>query len=194
MVRALCAEPWVPPTERAGSEGSFMLWKSCIGLPSQPKLASSLPIKRPTYCRLTVRRQNRKTAPVARRKCTPSVACGDVSPRESVSRNFQSSADSLQISFACHPGGGGLLSASPCANLSCSFYRGAKTSPSGGSTAVGGDRGAFPRAAGAVVWFSPPEGRVACFPTGESPVVKVFYKLAAEPPSTTLSGKAAVKP
>ena len=33
-----------------------MLWKSCIGLPSQPKLASSLPIKRPTYCRLTVRR------------------------------------------------------------------------------------------------------------------------------------------
>ena len=106
MVRALCAEPWVPPTERAGSEGSFMLRKSCIGLPSQPKLASSLPFKRPTYCRLTVRRQNRKTAPVARRKCTPSVACGDVSPRESVSRNFQSPYGSLQISFACHPGGG----------------------------------------------------------------------------------------
>ena len=40
--------------------------------------------------------------------------------------------------------------------------------PFGGSTAAGGDRGAFPS----------PEGRLACFPTGESPVVKVLYKLA----------------
>ena len=29
------------------------LWRSCIGPPSQPKLASSLPNKRLSYCRLT---------------------------------------------------------------------------------------------------------------------------------------------
>ena len=39
-----------------------MLWKSCIGLPSQPKLASSLPIKRPSYYRLTFGGENRTTA------------------------------------------------------------------------------------------------------------------------------------
>ena len=32
----------------------FMLWRSCIGPPSQPKLALSLPIKGPFFCRLTV--------------------------------------------------------------------------------------------------------------------------------------------
>ena len=32
----------------------FMLWRSCIGPPSQPKLALSLPIKGPSFCRLTV--------------------------------------------------------------------------------------------------------------------------------------------
>ena len=48
---------------RAGwFKGSFMLWKSCIGLPSQPKLASSLPIKRPSYYRLTFGGENRTTA------------------------------------------------------------------------------------------------------------------------------------
>ena len=31
----------------------FTVWKSCIGPPSQPKLALSLPIKGPSYCRLT---------------------------------------------------------------------------------------------------------------------------------------------
>ena len=31
-----------------------MLWRSCIGPPSQPKLALSLPIKGPSFCRLTV--------------------------------------------------------------------------------------------------------------------------------------------
>ena len=35
--------------------------------------------------------------------------------------------------------------------------------------------------------ISTPEGRFACFPTGESPVVKVLSKLAAKPPTTNLS-------
>ena len=35
---------------------------------------------------------------------------GDVSPRESVSRDFQVAVVPLQITFACHPGGGDLLS------------------------------------------------------------------------------------
>ena len=59
--------------------------------------------------------------PCGRWKCTPSVACGDVSP-----------------------GGGDLHSASLSANLSRSLLSAAKTSPSGGSTAAGGDRGEFP--------------------------------------------------
>ena len=54
-------------------------------------------------------------------------------------------------------------------------------------------------------WRQPPKGecissseaRLACFLTGESPIVKVLYKLAPsinlEAPSTTLSGIAAVK-
>ena len=45
--------------------------------------------------------------------------------------------------------------------------------------------------------FPTPAGRLYGFPTGESPVVKVLYKLApsinSEAPSTTLSGIAAVK-
>ena len=39
-------------------------------------------------------------------KCTPSAACGGVSPRESVSHDSQSPKGSLRIVFACHPGGG----------------------------------------------------------------------------------------
>ena len=35
----------------------------------------------------------------------PSAACGGVSPRESVSRDFQSAVAPLQITFACHRGG-----------------------------------------------------------------------------------------
>ena len=34
------------------------LWRSCIGPPSQPKLASSLPNKRLSYWRLTGSRRN----------------------------------------------------------------------------------------------------------------------------------------
>ena len=42
----------MPPVP--SEEGDFStLWRSCIGYPSQPKLASSLPNKRLSYCRLT---------------------------------------------------------------------------------------------------------------------------------------------
>ena len=50
MVRALRAEPWVPPTERAGSEGVF---------------------------EATFRWENRKTAPAARRKNKQTALAGD---------------------------------------------------------------------------------------------------------------------
>jgi hypothetical protein len=45
----------VRPMERGSmAVGDFStLWRSCIGPPSQPKLASSLPNKRLSYCRLT---------------------------------------------------------------------------------------------------------------------------------------------
>ena len=54
-------------------------------------------------------------------KCTPIPACGGTSP-----------------------GGGSLLSAYPCANLSRSLHSAARISPSGGEAAAGGRRGAFP--------------------------------------------------
>ena len=45
--------------------------------------------------------------------------------------------------------------------------------------------------------FLRPPGRLYGFPTGESPVVKVLYQTGAfynlEAPTTTISGKAAVK-
>ena len=44
---------------------------------------------------------------------------------------FSVACGSLRIVFACHPGGGDLLYAFLSANLSCSFYGIAKTSPSG---------------------------------------------------------------
>ena len=53
---------------RRGSEGVvsplcgnefYMLWRSCIGPPRQPKLSLSLPIKEPSFCRLTVAVQPR---------------------------------------------------------------------------------------------------------------------------------------
>ena len=52
------------------------------------------------------------------------------------------------------PGGGDLLNATLFSFISCTKSRAAKTSPFGGSTAAGGDRGAFPRALGAVCLFS----------------------------------------
>ena len=42
------------PQPHSVAQGDFStLWRSCIGPPSQPKLASSLPNKRLSYCRLT---------------------------------------------------------------------------------------------------------------------------------------------
>ena len=70
----------------------------------------------------------------------------------------------LRIQFLCHPGGGSLIYAYPCANLSRSLYSAAKISPSGGEAAEGGRRGAFPAG----------EARLACFPSPARSVVKVL--------------------
>ena len=70
--------------------------------------------------------------PGGRWKCTPSAAFGGTSPR-----------------------GGGLLSAYPCANLSCSLYSGKKTSPSGGSPRRG--IGVHFHERSEVGWFSLPK-------------------------------------
>ena len=51
------------------------------------------------------------------------------------------------------PGGGSLLSAYPCANLSRSLHNAARISPSGGDAATGGRRGAFPRPQGGCMVF-----------------------------------------
>ena len=69
----------------------FMLWRSCIGPPSQPKLALSLPIKGPSFCRLTVfggsaafGSENQTPAPAARWKCTPLGAIAPLPPEGEV--------------------------------------------------------------------------------------------------------------
>ena len=68
---------------------------------------------------------------------------------------FSVAYGSLRIVFACHPGGGDLLSAYPCANLSCSLYSGEKTSPSGGSPRRG--IGVHFHERSEVLWFSLPK-------------------------------------
>ena len=51
---ALRPEAYLPLTASVIEAGDFStLWRSCIGPPSQPQLASSLPNKRLSYCRLT---------------------------------------------------------------------------------------------------------------------------------------------
>ena len=85
-------------------------------------------------------------------KCTPSVACRRrLSTGKRLTR-FSLACGSLRIVFACHPGGGDLLYAFLSANLSCSIYSAARTSPSGGSPRRG--IGVyFQRAAGPVGLF-----------------------------------------
>ena len=60
--------------------------------------------------------------------------------------------------------------------ISISRHSVARTSPSGGSSAAGGDRGGFPT----------PPGRFACFAFARQGGCMVLYKLAAQPPTTTL--------
>ena len=105
----------------------------------------------------------------ARWKCTPSAY--GTSPRESVSRNFQSPYGSLQISFACHPGGGGLLSAQPCANLSRSSYSNGKSSPFGGKVVPKVPKGVHFLAPKARLFGFPARRAVCLFSHGRSPVV-----------------------
>jgi hypothetical protein len=87
-----------------GSLGALLrpTWQSYAGLPPEEGAfcrlaAAALPLAAKT-----------KQPGFARWKCTPSAY--GTSPRESVSRDFQVAIAPLQISFACHPGGGGLLS------------------------------------------------------------------------------------
>ena len=134
------------PNNLASSVGRFIGRSFCVQ--AKDKL-------RPTW---------RPSAGSPQQKCTPSAY--GTSPRESVSRNFQSPYGSLQISFACHPGGGGLLSASLSANLSRSLYSGARSSPFGGKVVRQHQKGCISLA---------PKARLACFPTGESPVVWFYH-------------------
>ena len=59
------------------------------------------------------------------------------------------------------PGGGTLLYASLCANLSCSLHSAARISPSGGDAAAGGRRGAFPSRRRRGLPVFPPPARAA---------------------------------
>ena len=106
----------------------------------------------------------------ARWKCTPSAY--GTSTRESVSRNFQSPYGSLQISFACHPGGGGLLSAQPCANLSRSSYSNGKSSPFGGKVVPKVPKGVHFHTPKARLYGFPARRAVCLFSHGRSPVVR----------------------
>ena len=77
--------------------------------------------------------------------------------------------------------------------ISISRHHAAKTSPSGGSGALAPIGAHFLALQARLYGFPRPQGRFACFSPGDSPIVKVLYKLAAQPLTTTLSGEAAVK-
>ena len=95
--------------------------------------------------------------------------------------------------YGTSPGGGGLLSASLSANLSHSLLSAAKTSPSGGSTAAGGDRGAFPTPAGRLYGLSAADRRhlygARSVPTFiyHSPALPTDQYLSSFPLLTTLT-------
>ena len=131
----------------------YMLWRSCIGPPSQPKLALSLPIKEPPFCRLTV--------------CGGRAAKGSENHKTSLRLMEMHPYLRLRRYFP-RRGKSALCSASVL--LSISRHSSARISPFGGDAAAGGRRGAFLERS-EVVRFSPPEGRSACFSTGISPVV-----------------------
>ena len=132
---------------RRGSEGVvsplcgnefYMLWRSCIGPPRQPKLALSLPIKGPSFCRLTVvggsaafGSENRTTS-LRSWKCTPFPAYGGTSTQK-VKRltTFCASLALLQNAFAVHPGGGKSALRSAFALTSIVKHSAAKISTSG---------------------------------------------------------------
>ena len=131
---------------RRGSEGVvsplcgnefYMLWRSCIGPPRQPKLALSLPIKEPSFCRLTVvggsaafGSENRTTS-LRSWKCTPFPAYGGTSPKGKHVTGFSGLFTPLQIQFLCHPGGGKSALRSAFTLTSIVKHSAAKISPSG---------------------------------------------------------------
>ena len=102
------------------------------------------------------------------------------------------------------PEGGSLLSSVFSANLSCSFYSIARTSPSGGGAV--GRRGAFPTGASPVcLFFQRPPGRLSGFiirgalhklnGAHHLPPQAAYILIAAKGGDTTILGaKGAVKP
>ena len=93
------------------------------------------------------------SADLAAHAATP-IPLRGTSPRESVSRNFQSPNGSLQISFACHPYSGGRIKPhSSDFPIRTTMHSAAKISPRG-DAAEGGRRGAFPSGEARLLWFS----------------------------------------
>ena len=169
---------------RRGSEGVvsplcgnefYMLWRSCIGPPRQPKLALSLPIKEPSFCRLTVvggsaafGSENRTTS-LRSWKCTPFPAYGGTSPKGKHVTGFSGRFTPLQIQFLCHPGGGKSALRSAFALTSIVKHSAAKISPSGETPPQAAEGGAFPRTTGPILWFSPArKGGLPVFPRAKA--------------------------
>ena len=137
-----------------------MLWRSCIGPPSQPKLALSLPIKGPSFCRLTVvggsaafGSENRTTS-LRSMEMHPFWCCAPLPPVGEVCSPLF-----LVLTYVAH-------------------FIAPLESPPPGET---------PPQAAEGVHFPSPARAVCLFSRGRSPVVKVLSILAAEPPTTTLT-------
>ena len=101
-------------------------------------------------------------------KCTPSVAYGDVSPRESVSHDSQSPAAPYESCSLATPEGE-ILAALYLELLMNSNAERQENFPLRGKWCAAPKGVHFQRAAGAVVWFA----------IGRSPVVKVLGREAA---------------
>ena len=116
--------------------------------------------------------ENHTTAPAARGKCTPSAACGGVSPRESVSRDFQVALLPYKSRSLATPEGEILATLCLAMLMRINAER----------------RADFPHRGGKGTGFvgSPwaTENPVTCFPLGEVPPqagIEVYFQRAAGP-------------
>ena len=158
-----------------------MLWRSCIGPPSQPKLALSLPIKGPSFCRLTVYggsaaggSENQTTAPAARGNAPLSPPAAVLPPKGETTHYILCVADAPSKCVRCAPRRGKFALLSTSELISISRHKGAKTSPSGEGAV--GRRGAF---------LSPVRA-VGLFSSGRSPVVWFSLHCCHKPKLTPL--------
>ena len=173
---AIGLAPWaaqVPPTERAGSKGSYVcclrqhpLWwlapppfplKGALWVLGSDVNLSLWQQRRENHTTGLRPEENKQTS-LRSRKCTPFGASAPPFPRRG---NF-----ALRSAFG---------------SISILRYNAAKTSPSGGGAV--GRRGAFPRAAGAVLRFSLP--MAALPPTGGN---NTHRREAAIPPPSAAEG------